>query len=105
MAQYCSIATRCYGTVTRVVDLEDVQRSLETIGATLRDAREKAYMTQSEVGQRAGVSRQLVSRIEQGSNGEISAYVAVAAALQFRFTVVRESALHTHELAGLDFTH
>ena len=72
---------------------------------TLRDAREKAYMTQSEVGQRAGVSRQLVSRIEQGSNGEISAYVAVAAALQFRFTVVRESALHTHELAGLDFTH
>jgi transcriptional regulator with XRE-family HTH domain len=81
---------------------EAVQASLEQVGATLRDARVKALMTQSEVGQRAGVSRQLVSRIEQGCNGEISAYVAVAAALNYRFTLTQDSALNDNEIAGLD---
>ena len=59
-----------------------VGKNLEVIGAALRDARVNAMRTQSEIGQAAGVSRQLVSRIEQGCNGEISAYIAVAAALQ-----------------------
>jgi len=65
----------------------DVQSDLEKIGAALRDARLRALLSQSEVGQRAGVSRQLVSRIEQGQNGEITAYAAVAAALEYRLTV------------------
>lgn len=85
----------------RMADL--VQETLEMIGATLRDARLGALLTQSEVGQRAGVSRQLVSRIEQGLNGEISAYVAVAAAVQHRFTVLQEPGLD-EESTGLDFT-
>lgn len=87
-----------------MIDETVVQESLEKIGAELRDARVEAYMTQSEVGEQAGVSRQLVSRIEQGCNGEISAYVAVAAALQFRFGVVREAALTDTGAAGLDFS-
>ena len=66
---------------------DDVQSDLERIGAALRDARLRALLSQSEVGQRAGVSRQLVSRIEQGLNGEITAYAAVAAALEYRLTV------------------
>ncbi|MGV0993587.1 MAG: helix-turn-helix transcriptional regulator [Mycobacterium sp.] len=82
---------------------DEVQESLEQIGATLRDARVRAFMTQGEVGQRAGVSRQLVSRIEQGCNGEISAYLAVAGALQHRFTVVEEAVLIDDETPGLDF--
>jgi transcriptional regulator with XRE-family HTH domain len=85
-----------------------VQLSLESIGATLRDARVEAYLTQSEVGQRAGVSRQLVSRIEQGCNGEISAYASVAAALNYRLAVMPESAeadaVTATATAGLDFT-
>lgn len=82
---------------------DDVQECLEKIGAMLRDARVRALMTQGEVGQRAGVSRQLVSRIEQGCNGEISAYLAVAGALQHRFTVVEEGALIDNGMPGLDF--
>jgi transcriptional regulator with XRE-family HTH domain len=81
---------------------DEVGNSLEQIGATLREARVKALLTQSEVGHRAGVSRQLVSRIEQGCNGEISAYIAVAAALQYRFTVLQDADLTDNELAGLD---
>ena len=84
---------------------DEVRSSLEKIGTTLRDARLKALLTQGEVGQRAGVSRQLVSRIEQGSNGEISAYVSVAAALNHRFAMVAETAATASEpAAGLDFT-
>lgn len=81
----------------------DVQQNLEVIGAVLRDARVKALLTQSEVGEMAGVSRQLVSRIEQGCNGEISAYLSVAAALQHRFAVAQETAFTDNEPAGLDF--
>ena len=83
---------------------DDIQQTLVTIGAALRDARIDAMQTQSEVGQQAGVSRQLVSRIEQGLNGEISAYVAVAAALQHRLTVTNEAASHRNESAVLDFS-
>ena len=81
-----------------------VQENLEKIGATLRDARVTALLTQSEVGQQAGVSRQLVSRIEQGINGEIQAYASVAAALQHRLAVVEEAAHSGNERAGLDFS-
>jgi transcriptional regulator with XRE-family HTH domain len=92
---------RCYGTVTTMAD--GVQGDLENIGAALREARLAALLTQGEVGQRAGVSRQLVSRIEQGLNGEISAYAAVAAALQHRLALAAEDAATGNEPTGLDF--
>lgn len=92
---------RRYGTVTPMAD--GGQGDLEKIGVALREARLAALLTQSEVGQRAGVSRQLVSRIEQGLNGEISAYAAVAAALQHRLTVTAEDAAPSKEITGLDF--
>lgn len=82
---------------------DDVLEQLEKIGAVLRDARVKAYLTQSDVAERAGVSRQLVGRIEQGINGEASAYAAVAAALNHRLTLVQESAVTNDGPAGLDF--
>ena len=82
---------------------ELVGKNLEAIGAALRDARVNAMRTQSEIGQLAGVSRQLVSRIEQGCNGEISAYIAVAAALQYRLTLIREDAVIDAGPAVLDY--
>jgi len=88
----------CYGTVTAMAD--GVQDDLEKIGAALRDARLQALLSQTEVGQRAGVSRQLVSRIEQGINGEITAYAAVAAALEYRLTLAATG----KEPTPLDFT-
>ena len=83
---------------------DDVEAQLERIGDQLRIARVKAYLTQSDVGERAGVSRQLVSRIEQGINGEIRAYVAVAAALNHRFVVEEHAAVADNGIAALDFT-
>ena len=83
---------------------DDVEDQLERIGDQLRIARVKAYLTQSDVGQRAGVSRQLVSRIEQGINGEIRAYVAVAAALNHRFIVEEQEAVGDAGIPALDFT-
>jgi transcriptional regulator with XRE-family HTH domain len=82
---------------------DGVQGDLEKIGAALREARLAALLTQGEVGQRAGVSRQLVSRIEQGLNGEISAYATVAAALQHRLALAAEDAVTGNEPTGLDF--
>ena len=82
---------------------DDVQKQLEALGAVLRDARVKAYLTQSDVADRAGVSRQLVGRIEQGLNGEISAYVAVASALNHRLGLVQESEVQNDGPAGLEF--
>lgn len=81
----------------------ELQEQLIAIGAVLRDARIKAYLTQSDVAERAGVSRQLVGRIEQGLNGEISAYVAVASALNHRLGLVQESAVRNDGPAGLEF--
>jgi transcriptional regulator with XRE-family HTH domain len=78
-----------------------VREHLEKIGAALRDARLEAGLTQGEVGQLAGVSRQLVSRIEQGYNGEISAYVSVAAALERRVSVVEGTTLTDAQRAAL----
>ena len=76
--------------VAVVREQDVVEEHLQRLGAALRDARVKLNLTQGEVGERAGVSRQLVSRIEQGLNGEISAYVAVASALQLRLALVEE---------------
>ncbi len=83
---------------------DDVEEQLARIGDQLRIARVKAYLTQGDVGQRAGVSRQLVSRIEQGFNGEIRAYLAVAAALNHRFIVEEQAAANEKAIAALDFT-
>lgn len=103
MSGYCSIL-RCYGTVTIMIDDTVIHESLEKIGAQLRDARVEAFKTQSDVGEQAGVSRQLVSRIEQGCNGEISAYIAVAAALQFRLSLDRDAPIQDTQPAALDFS-
>jgi transcriptional regulator with XRE-family HTH domain len=83
---------------------DDVEAQLERIGEQLRIARVRAYLTQGDVGERAGVSRQLVSRIEQGINGEIRAYAAVASALNHRVIVEEDEALDDNGIAALDFT-
>lgn len=72
-----------------------VEKHLERLGAALREARLKANLTQGEVGEQAGVSRQLVSRIEQGCNGEISAYLAVASALRLDVVLVAQAGAET----------
>lgn len=83
---------------------DEIRASLEALGAKLRETRVSALLTQAEVGQRAGVSRQLVNRIEQGCNGEISAYIAVATVLRYRFALIPDDVAQASDQAGLDFT-
>lgn len=78
---------------------------LAGIGAQLRHARLNAGLTQQDVANRAGVSRQLVSRIENGLNGEISAFIAVASALDCRIGVAEEVPLNDAEQAAIDLAH
>jgi transcriptional regulator with XRE-family HTH domain len=81
----------------------DVHEQLAQIGAQLRNARLNAGLTQDEVGRRAGVSRQLLSRIESGHpRGEIAAVVAVADAVDYRLSVVPKKLLNAGEQAALD---
>lgn len=81
---------------------ELVTEVLAQIGAQLRHARVTAGLTQLDVAHRAKVSRQLVGRIENGFNGEISAYIAVANALDHRLAAVQEVPLNPSEIAALD---
>lgn len=84
--------------------MKDAERkNLEHIGATLREARLRAYLTAAEVARRAGVSPRAVSRLEQGCNAEIGAYMSVAAALQHQISVLQPAEIPPTELAALDF--
>lgn len=66
-----------------------IDRQLTQLGAALRNARVEAGLTQDELGDRAGVSRQLVSRVESGSpRGEVGRVAQVAAALGYRLAIV-----------------
>ncbi len=84
--------------------MNDAERkSLKQIGATLREARLRAYLTQAEVGQRAGISPYVVNRLEQGCNSEIGAYISVAAALHRQISVLHPADIPDIELPALDF--
>jgi transcriptional regulator with XRE-family HTH domain len=69
-----------------------VRRQLLQLGATLRKARLEAGLSQSELGALAGVSRQLIGRIEDGEDGhphgEIGRVAQIAAALGYRLAAV-----------------
>lgn len=81
----------------------DVTEQLAQLGAQLQAARMAANLSQTELGQRAGVSRQLISRIEAGHpTGEIAAVVAVANALDHRLTAVPRKKPNRGEKAALD---
>ena len=76
---------------------------LAQIGAELRQLRMAAKLTQADVGRRAGMTRQLVSRVESGRvTSEVWAVAAVASAVQHRLAIVPEVALNEHELAAIE---
>ncbi|MFD6157648.1 helix-turn-helix transcriptional regulator [Nocardia sp. NPDC060256] len=68
------------------------RRQLVQLGAALRKARVDAGLTQDQLGELAGVSRQLVSRVETGSpRGEIGRVVDIASALGLQLVTVPTS--------------
>lgn len=83
--------------------VSDVREQLAQLGSQLRNARMAAQLSQDELGRRAGISRQLVSKVESGHpNGEISAVVAIANALDYRLTAVPAKQPNRGEQAALD---
>lgn len=82
---------------------DDVHEHLAQLGAQLRHARMQAGLTLEDVGQRAGVSRQLLSKIESGHpHGEIGAVAAVASALNYRLAVAPRKKPNRGEQGALD---
>ncbi|MGQ4600458.1 helix-turn-helix domain-containing protein [Nocardia sp. R6R-6] len=68
------------------------RRQLVQLGAMLRKARLDAGLTQEQLGELAGVSRQLVSRVEAGSSrGEIGRVAQIAGALGLRLVATAVS--------------
>lgn len=68
--------------MSRYCDTVDVvSEHLKQLGAELRAARRAANFTQDALAARAGISRQLLNRIEAGHNAEIASHLAVANAL------------------------
>lgn len=56
-------------------------------GAAVKAARRERGWSQTELGQRAGVSRPTVARIEQGKDGHTNMFDKVAAALGLSVSV------------------
>src|SRR5258708_37828547 len=60
------------GPLFRGVSLEDVNKSLrpwrEVLGSQIRDARQKAGLTQAALGKAVGKSRNIIGRYEAGSD-------------------------------------
>lgn len=78
----------CCRTLTPMVQAR-TRRQLVQLGAALRRARLDAGLTQYQLAQLAGISRQLVSRVEAGNpHGEVGGVVEVADALGLSLTVV-----------------
>lgn len=68
--------------------LDAAREQLAQLGAELRRARVQDARSQADVGEQAGLSRQLVHRIEAGISGGIAAYLAVAGALNRRIALI-----------------
>jgi transcriptional regulator with XRE-family HTH domain len=61
---------------------------LAVLAEELRKARKKSGFTQKELGQMIGVTRQLITRIESGTqNVTIEALQKLAGALDYEFTI------------------
>lgn len=78
--------------------------ALKGLGSRFRHARLSAGLSQAEVATRAGVSRQLVGRVEAGANGEIRAYMTIAAVLELQIWALPQEPLNASELAAIDLS-
>jgi len=72
-----------------------VSEHLKQLGAELKAARRAANITQDSLATHAGISRQLLIRIEAGHNAEIASYLAVATALDLTLTTRQAPASST----------
>lgn len=65
-------------------------RTAAAIGEAIKSARKERGWSQTELGQRAGVSRPTIARIEQGKDGYTNVLDKVAAALNLMVSVQPE---------------
>lgn len=62
---------------------------LRQLGASLRELRKAARLTQSDLVARIGISRDTLSRVENGASAETALVQRIAAALGCRLTIER----------------
>ena len=63
--------------------------ALRQLGTALRDLRKAARLSQSDLVARIGISRDTLSRVENGASAETALVQRIAAALGCRLTIVR----------------
>jgi len=67
-----------------------IPQTAAAIGKAIKSARKERGWSQTELGQRAGVSRPTIARIEQGKVGHTNMIAKVAAALDLMVSVQPE---------------
>ncbi len=72
--------------------MTDLARSPKQIGTTIRRNRKRLGLSQSELGERAGLRQETVSRIETGNPAtRLDTNLAILAALDLEFQVAARS--------------
>lgn len=77
----------------------ELARSPEQIGNSIRRARKKRSMSQSELGEKAGLRQETISLIENGNSAtKIETLLAVLAALSLEFKISKRSMISLEEV-------
>ena len=85
--------------------MAELARSPEQLGNTIRRARKKSGMSQSELGKKAGLRQETISLIENGNSAaKLETILAVLAALDLEFQIHTRTGLGTALAKGLN-TH
>lgn len=74
--------------------MADLARSPEQIGNTIRRARKKIGMSQSELGERTGLRQATISQIEKGhAAAKLETVLAILSALDLEFQINERTGL------------
>ena len=68
--------------------MQDKLRTLEDIGAKVRQARKAAKLTTVDVARKSGRSRDILHRLEQGEDVSLSSLLAILAAIGHSIDIV-----------------
>jgi HTH-type transcriptional regulator/antitoxin HipB len=66
---------------------EDLARTAKQLGAVIQRQRRVMNITQTQLGERAGLRQATISQIERGENARLESLLAVLAALDLELTV------------------
>lgn len=77
---------------------EDLARTPKQLGAVIQRQRRTRGLTQTELGERAGLRQATISQIERGENARLESLLAVLAALNLELTVRPRSRVEASDI-------